>query len=85
MLTILAYGDPKTLLSRKLSQLNNYESLWKIRDPEKIADGLSKFIAVMTDLLQLSKKHSIENKLFNGDDALERIRSSWVILERQDG
>ena len=68
----MAYGDPKTLLSRKLSQLNNYESLWKIRDPEKIADGLSKVIAVMKDLLQLSKKHSIENKLFNGD-ALERI------------
>jgi len=68
----LAYGDPKTMLNKKLSQLNNHESLWKNRDPEKIADGLSKIVSVIKDLVTTSKKHNIENKLYNGD-ALERI------------
>jgi len=67
----LAYGDPRTTL-KKLSQLNDIESLWKNRDPEKIADGLSKIVSVIKDLVSTSKTHKIENKLYNGD-ALERI------------
>ena len=63
----LAYGDPKTMLNKNLSQLNNLESLWKHRDSEKTADGLSKIVSVMKDLVETQERQKIENKLYNGD------------------
>ena len=67
-----AFGDPKIMLSRKLEQLNNLDPIWRLKNSEKIAEGLSKIVTVMKDLLKLSKKHKIEAKLYNGD-VLEKI------------
>ena len=60
------YGDIKTLLANKLSELNNIEQLSRQREPAKIVDALSKLIHLMKDLLQLAKRHNIENKLYYG-------------------
>ena len=71
-----AYGDCKIMLKKKLSEVSNLDVLWRIKDPEKITEGLAKIINAMKDLLSLSKKHGIERKLFHGD-ALDRI---YVLL-----
>jgi len=68
----MAYGDPKTMLMKKLSQLNNFDLFPKFKDQEKLAENLSKIISLIKDLINLSKKHNIEQKLYNGD-ALEKI------------
>ena len=39
-----AYGDPKFLLKRELSQIGNISQLWKIRDQQKLVDALTKII-----------------------------------------
>ena len=67
-----AYGDYKTMLSKKLAEFNNIEATWKHRNPAKTSEGLSKIINLMKDLMQLSKRHGTENRLFYGD-GLERI------------
>lgn len=60
------------LLNKKMKQLKNLNSLWKLKDSEKISDALSKVINVMKDLIRLCKQHKIEGRLYNGD-AIERI------------
>ena len=67
-----AYGDSKIMLSKKIAEINNIDVLWKIKTPAKIVEGLSKVINLMKDLMELSKFHNIENKLYNGD-AIEKI------------
>ena len=67
-----AYGDPKLLLKKKLSQIENISQLWKIRDQEKLVDALSKIINLMRDLYQLAEQHNIKSRLYSGD-RLERI------------
>ena len=42
-----AFGDPKMLLKRKIAQVGKITSLWKLRDPEKLTETLSKLINVM--------------------------------------
>ena len=42
-----AFGDPKLLLKRKIAQVGKITSLWKLRDPEKLTETLSKLINVM--------------------------------------
>ena len=67
-----AYGDTKMMLAKKLSELNNIENFGKIKDSSKAIDTVSKLINLMKDLLQLSKRHKIQNHLFYGD-GLEKI------------
>ena len=67
-----AYGDCKTLLDKKLSEIKKMEGLWKIKDPAKSAEALSKIVNCMRDLIALSKQHNIENELYYGS-ALHRI------------
>ena len=62
-----AFGDANLMLSNKLTALNDMEVLWKLRNPSKIADGLSKIINLIKDVIKLSKEHGIEQKLYNGD------------------
>ena len=69
---INAYGDSRLMLSKKLAELNNIDQLWKSRDSSKTADGISKIINLMKDLLQLAQRHSLEYRLFYGD-SLEKI------------
>ena len=37
-----AYGDPKLVLKKRLSQIGNISHLWKITDQEKLVDALVK-------------------------------------------
>ena len=67
-----AYGDTQILLANKLSGLNNIENIGRIKDSSKAMDAVSKLINLMKDLIQLSKRHDIQNHLFYGN-ALERI------------
>ena len=62
-----AYGDPKTLLSKKLSAVENIGPLWRIKDVEKLKMALMTLINGMTDLMSLAKYHNIEGKLYFGD------------------
>ena len=61
-----AYGDPKLVLKKKLSQTGNISQLWKIRDQEKLVDALSKIMNMMRELYQLVEQHNIKSKLYSG-------------------
>ena len=67
-----AYGDPKLVLKKKLSQTGNISQLWKIRDQEKLVDALSKIMNMMRELYQLVEQHNIKSKIYSGH-RLERI------------
>jgi len=67
-----AFGDVKIMLSKKISSLHNLEMIWKLKDDSKIAESLSRIISIIKDLLELSKKHNIQEKLFHGD-ALQKV------------
>ena len=60
-----AHGDTKIVLSKKSTELENLEPIWKIKSPAKIAESLTKIISTMKDLMQLSHRHDIEPKLYN--------------------
>ena len=61
-----AYGDPKTLLDRKLMQVRRTGALWKVSG-ERLKESLMNLINGISDLISLSKYHGIENKLYHGD------------------
>ena len=61
-----AYGDCKIMLSKKMTEFGSIGDLFKQRDPSKTAEGLSKIINLMRDLIQLVKRHNIENNLYYG-------------------
>ena len=67
-----AYGDCKIMLSKKLSEFNTIGETWKQSDPSKVVESLSKIINLMKDLLQLVKRHDIENNLYFGG-AIENV------------
>ena len=55
------------MLSKRLSQLENVEIIWRIKSPGKIAEGLTETISTIKDLNQLSHRHNNENKSYNSD------------------
>ena len=67
-----AYGDCRFLLTKKLNEIDKIDDLRKHKDPSKTMEGIMKIINLMKDLIQLSKRHGIENKLYYGD-GLEKI------------
>ena len=67
-----AYGDPKFLLKKKLSEFDSVSDLWKARHPEKVSNFLSKLINIMRDLMKLADDHRIEERLYSGE-GLDRI------------
>ena len=67
-----AYGDQKTMLTKKLNHLNSLDAPWKQKNPEEVVENLVKIINTMKDLLHLAKTYQIEEKLFHGD-GLQRI------------
>ena len=69
-----AYGDTKIMLSRKITELENLDELWKKKEPEKLGDGLIKLINLMRDLMTMAENHDIEVKLYHGD-AINTIHS----------
>ena len=60
------------MLLKKLVELNRFEALEKIKDLEKVVEGVSKVINIMKDFKKISEQHIIESKFYNDDD-LHRI------------
>ena len=55
------------MLKNKLSEVKALGPMWKLRDVGKIKDCLVKIINSMHDLLRLSKRFNIEQKLYHGE------------------
>jgi len=62
-----SYGDQKTLLSKKLSELQSIEVSWRVKDHAKTIESLSKIVNTIRDLMQLAEYHKIERKLYYSD------------------
>ena len=62
-----SFGDPRVMMSKKLSELDSIGYLGKVREAEKVKDGLNKVVNVMEDLMKLAADHHIEEKLYYGD------------------
>ena len=45
------YGDLKTMLSKKLTELCKFDANWKFKDSSKISEGLSKVFNLIKDLM----------------------------------
>ena len=67
-----AFGDPKVMLGRKLEEISKIRFGWQSKDSEKSIEGLQRMINLITDLMDLSKQHKVENELYYGD-GLEKI------------
>ena len=63
----LAYGDPRSMLKKKLSEISKFTALWKFKEPKKLMEGLSRIINLMKDLTTLAVKHNVENWLYYSD------------------
>ena len=53
------------LLQNKLSQVEKYGPIWKIRDNEKLIPVLSRLVNAMSELKVLVDKHSIGDVLYH--------------------
>ena len=62
-----AYGDPRIMLNKKLSEVKAITPLWRMKDSERLKESLSKMINAIDELLKLARRHKIEEKLYNGD------------------
>ena len=62
-----AYGDPKVMLKKKFADVKKIGPLWRLKDSERIKEGLVSVINLISDLMKLAEKHHIEAKLYNGD------------------
>ena len=69
-----AYGDPRFMMQMKLSELSKAGPITKHKDGEARKNALLNLINTMTDLVKLTTKHRIQNKLYHGD-ALNTIYS----------
>ena len=49
------------MLNKKLSEISKFRALWKIKEPEKPMEGLSRIINLMKNLTTLAVKPNIEN------------------------
>ena len=67
-----AYGDHKMLLTKKISELQNFDAIWRTKDPEKSIESVGRIINLMKDLMELAKKHKIEEKLYHSN-ALDTV------------
>ena len=56
-----AYGDPKLLLKKKLSEINKISQLSKLKDTERVVAALSQVINTIKDLQGLASEHHIES------------------------
>ena len=77
---IAAYDDTRHLVNTKLHSINKLEAIWKLKQPEKVADALAKVVNLMKDLIKLPnntilKKSCIMEKDFN------RCENVWEMEE----
>ena len=64
----LGYGDPKSMLKKKLFEISIFTVLWKIKISEKLMEDLSRIINLMKDIMALAVKHNTENQLYYSDN-----------------
>ena len=62
-----AYGDPKLLLKKKLSETNKISQLSKLKDTERVVAALGQIINTTKDLQCLASEHHVESKLYSED------------------
>ena len=67
-----AYGNPKLLLKKKITEISRIGQLWKINDLDKLAEALSWITNTMKDLERIASEHGIESKLYSSN-GIERI------------
>ena len=67
-----SFGDPKSLVKKKLFYLGKKNQIWKLKDSEKMLEALSKKINFMKDLEHLAYEHNIQARLYSGD-GIDRI------------
>ena len=61
-----AFGDTKTMLSRKLQSIFKSD-ISKSRDPHKLVLALSKYSNTIREVMLLASQHGIEENLYYGD------------------
>ena len=69
-----AYGNVKLLLQNKISQLDKFDNLDKVKGDEKLGVALAKIVNMMTELTTLAQKYNLEAKLYVGG-GLEKVLS----------
>ena len=52
------------MLKKKLCRIRKFTALCKIKETERLMEGLSRIINLMKDLTTLAVKHNIENQLY---------------------
>ena len=52
------------MLKKKLCGIRKFTALCKIKETERLMEGLSRIINLMKDLTTLAVKHNIENQLY---------------------
>ena len=61
-----AYGNTEVLLKNKVKDIRRAGPIWKITNPEKFVQSLSKLVYATLELQKLASKHNIENELYYG-------------------
>ena len=61
-----AFGNPEELLRNKIREVEDLGPVWKMREPEKLVEALSKLVNAMIELRKMAEKHGIENDLYHG-------------------
>ena len=70
-----AYGNPwnpTLLLKKKVTEISRVHQLWKLKDPDKLVEALSRIINTVKYLQRLASEHGIESRLYSGN-GIERI------------
>ena len=60
------YGNTHFMLQKKLSSLEKFSNLEKIKDDEKIAYILTSLLNAMADLSMLAEDYNLEGELYHG-------------------
>ena len=63
---IEVYGNTNLMLQNKLSSLEKFSNLEKMKDDEKIAYTLTNLLNVMADLTKLAEDYNLEGELYHG-------------------
>ena len=82
-----SYGNVRLLLKNKLSGLENFGGLYKVRGDAKVISVISGVINSMIELSELAESHNLENELYYGGgvekvlDLLGDVREKKILKE----
>ena len=71
----MAFGDTRIILKKRIDDLSQVTPMWKMKG-DRYTEALMKVINLMMDLMQLAKRHKLENHLYFG----EAINHLYTIL-----